>query len=56
MKTSGVNSSRLTDLLMPDLTVNMTPLMLGSDLVALFNGLRGFLGVTLPDGDSLGVH
>ena len=54
-KTSGVNSSRLTDLFIPDLTVNMTPFIDGSDFVALFNGRRGFLGVTLPVGDWRGV-
>ena len=51
MKTSGVNSSILTDLLMPDLTVKMTPFIVGSDFVALFSGLSGFLGVILPEGD-----
>ena len=56
IKTSGVNSSRLTDRLIPDLIVNMTPLMLGSDFVALFSGCKGFLGVILPEGDSLGVQ
>ena len=56
MKTSGVNSSRLTDRLIPDRIVKTTPFMLGSDFIALFNGCRGFLGVILPEDSSLGSH
>ena len=56
VRESGVNSSMLTERFIPDRTLKMTPLKVGSDRLALFNGRSGFLGVIRPLGDWRGVN